>query len=58
MADTNVDRFDWAEDAIEAAGSSVDENESYSNDAIHDQDHDFNVSLSQSNSWKWNLIAM
>jgi hypothetical protein len=58
MAEAHVERFDWSEDAIEAAGSSVDENESYSNDAIHDQDHDFNVSLSKRNLWKWSLIAM
>jgi hypothetical protein len=58
MADANGEPFDWADDAIEAAGSSVDENEGYSNDATHDQDHDFNVSLSQSNLWKWRLIEM
>jgi hypothetical protein len=58
MVDANNERFDWANDAIEAAGSSVDENESYSNDVMHDQDHDFNASLSQSNLWKWNLIEM
>jgi hypothetical protein len=58
MADANGERFDWAEDVIEAAGSSIDENESYSNDAMHDQDHDFNVSLSQSNLWKRRLMIM
>ena len=58
MADANGEPFDWADDAIEAAGSSVDKHESYSNDAMYDQHHDFNVSLSQSNLWKWRLIVM
>jgi hypothetical protein len=58
MADAKLERIDWAEDAIEAAGASINENESYSKDAKNDQDYDVTVSLSQSNLWKWNLIAM